>query len=403
MVGTLGALAAAAVCARPDAASALVKGSAPPKAGGPKRQRSSCSSIDECQALGDTKAETLFAEIDPASIQRTSAGDRFVDLEVGQGKLAGEGSVAQIRYRVLRLGKRARDGLSGEASPIFSLGYGEDDDAVGDSVDVVIGAGNVVLALDAGIRGMRAGGRRRINVRPERGWKLPDSSCLTTFTDVTIVPTTKVRATRAPSHPRRAVWPCGAFSIRAPSSPWRLPPASCPQVQENDACFNSNGVPTPSKCAPRAAARLRAGAPSAAAWGDEPLTGLTAPLRSAPTRLPLPRAARTATPTVGACSAGTTRRSSSTASSSRCASGGGESARRRRRDLFEASPCEVSGTAILAAVSGVGARSGGGSGGQSCRAQRGRRRPVLHVVVKIIESLSRQVAGPRPYRLLSCS
>lgn len=209
MVGTLGALVVTAIMTPPDAASALVKGSAPPKAGGPKRQRSSCSSIDECQALGDTKAETLFAEIDPASIQRTSAGDRFVDLEVGTGKVAGEGSTAQIRYRVLRLGKRARDGLSGEASPIFSLGYGEDDDKVGDSLDVVIGSGKVVLALDAGIRGMRAGGRRRINVRPERGWKLPDASCLTTYTDVTIVPTTK--------------------------------------VQENDACFNSDGIPTPSK------------------------------------------------------------------------------------------------------------------------------------------------------------
>ena len=39
-----------------------------------------------------------------------------------------------MKYRVLRLGKRARDGVSGEASPVFSFGYGEDDDTEKDAV-----------------------------------------------------------------------------------------------------------------------------------------------------------------------------------------------------------------------------------------------------------------------------
>lgn len=39
-----------------------------------------------------------------------------------------EGDSCAIRYRALRLGKRSRDGLSGEASTVFSFGYGEDDD-----------------------------------------------------------------------------------------------------------------------------------------------------------------------------------------------------------------------------------------------------------------------------------
>lgn len=212
-LGSLGALAIAAVACAPGAASALVKGSAPPKGGKKKAARSGCSSIDDCQQLGDIKEASLFAEVDPASIKVTAAGDRFIDFDVGTGAAVTDGSVATVRYRVLRLGKRARDGLSGEASPIFSLGYGEDDDKEGDAVELRIGSGKVVAALDAGLRGMRAGGRRRINVRPERGWKLPDAQCLTTYTDVTIVPTTK--------------------------------------VQENDACFSTDATPTPANYAAR--------------------------------------------------------------------------------------------------------------------------------------------------------
>ncbi|KAG8464847.1 hypothetical protein KFE25_010215 [Diacronema lutheri] len=211
-LGALGALGAAAVLLPSETAFALVKGSAPPK-GGTKRARSACSSVDECRELGDAKEAELFADIDPARIKVTAAGDRYIDLDVGTGAALAEGSVARVRYRVLRLGKRARDGLSGEGSPIFSLGYGEDDDQPGSALDLTIGKGNVVAALDAGLRGMRAGGRRRINVRPERGWKLPDAQCLTTFTDVTIVPTTK--------------------------------------VQENDACFSASAAPSPSNFSAR--------------------------------------------------------------------------------------------------------------------------------------------------------
>ncbi|KAJ1632357.1 hypothetical protein T492DRAFT_989762 [Pavlovales sp. CCMP2436] len=143
---------------------------------------------------------------------KTKGGDRYVDTEVGTGAALGAGGVGLVRYRVLRQGKRSRDGLSGEASLIYSLGYGEDEDKVGDTVELRLGTGKLVAALDEGLLGMKTGGRRRINVRPERGWKLPDAQCLTTYTDMTIVPTTK--------------------------------------VQENDACF-SQGVPAPNNYAQR--------------------------------------------------------------------------------------------------------------------------------------------------------
>mmetsp|Transcript_44938 Transcript_44938/g.123197 ORF Transcript_44938/g.123197 Transcript_44938/m.123197 type:complete len:194 (-) Transcript_44938:376-957(-) len=151
----------------------------------------------------------MFNTDDLAESEKTTAGDAYRDLVVGTGEdEVKAGAAVDIKYRVLRLGKRSSDGLSGEASPVFSFGYGEDEDKETDVTTIYIGSGSVVPALDDALRGMKIGGRRRINVRPERGWKLPDNICLKTYTDVTIVPTTK--------------------------------------VQDNDACFSTTRQPTPS-------------------------------------------------------------------------------------------------------------------------------------------------------------
>ena len=71
----------------------------------------------------------------------------------------------------MRLGKRATDNLSGEASPVFSLGYGEDDDKETDTLKARVGDALLIPALDDAIRGMKPGGRRRLFVVPEKGWK----------------------------------------------------------------------------------------------------------------------------------------------------------------------------------------------------------------------------------------
>ena len=170
-----------------------MKGSAPPPKAA-KLEKRTCKTIDECEEIGRKKEAELFDEADEESISKTKAGDAYRDLVQGEGggSPVQDGSVVEVKYRVLRLGKRSRDGLSGEASPIFSFGYGEDDDKETDTTFLTIGSPYVVPALNEGLKGMRPGGRRRINVRPERGWKLPDSICLKTYTDVTIVPTTKV-------------------------------------------------------------------------------------------------------------------------------------------------------------------------------------------------------------------
>ena len=77
----------------------------------------------------------------------------------------------------MRLGKRATDNLSGEASPVFSLGYGEDDDSEKDFLKAKVGGGVLIPALDSALVGMKAGGKRRLFVVPEKGWKKINASC----------------------------------------------------------------------------------------------------------------------------------------------------------------------------------------------------------------------------------
>lgn len=61
------------------------------------------------------------------------------------------GDVVKLKYRVMRLGKRSSDNLSGEASPVFSLGYGEDDDTTSDVLTARVGTGELIEALDSAI------------------------------------------------------------------------------------------------------------------------------------------------------------------------------------------------------------------------------------------------------------
>jgi len=169
----LGAAAAVASALLPPPASALIKGSAPP-AGGFKAKERKCKSIDECEAVGEKEREQMSAGADE-TFSRTGGGDRYRDLTVGGGKVAQPGDAVEIRYRVMRLGTRARDGLSGEGQTIFSYGYGEDEDKEGDTQPVKLDKEKTVAGIADALVGMKPGGRRRVLVRPERGWKDPGS------------------------------------------------------------------------------------------------------------------------------------------------------------------------------------------------------------------------------------
>lgn len=156
-------------------ASALVKGSAPPPKMAVKERK--CKSIDECEALGEKERAKAEAGQD-TSFERTTGGDRYRDLTVGSGsKAVGQGDTVEIRYRVMRLGTKARDGLSGEGQTIFSFGYGEDEDKEGDKLPVTLAGKNVIPGVNDAILGMKPGGRRRVLVRPERGWREQTGAC----------------------------------------------------------------------------------------------------------------------------------------------------------------------------------------------------------------------------------
>ena len=159
----------------PSPAHALIKGSAPPPKMAPPKDRK-CKSIDECEALGDkTKAEAQAKE--RTDFERTPGGDRYRDLVDGSGKAVAQGDTVEIRYRVMRLGPKARDGLSGEGQTIFSFGYGEDEDKEGDKLAVQLRDQNLVPGVNDAIVGMQPGGTRRVLVRPERGWKVQTGTC----------------------------------------------------------------------------------------------------------------------------------------------------------------------------------------------------------------------------------
>lgn len=162
---------------------ALVKGNAPPtsvKAAGGKRK---CSNVEECQALAEQKEqqEREAAEASRTPAKKTASGILYRDeVEGPSGPSVKDGDEVSLYYKVLKLGKRSYDGLSGEGTVVFSRGYGlEDDEKVpGDkSFITTVGGYNNIAALNEAIIGMQVGGVRRFAVLPQKGWRKPTAAC----------------------------------------------------------------------------------------------------------------------------------------------------------------------------------------------------------------------------------
>jgi len=166
-------LLALSILAPPLAAQALVKGSTPPKDFAKRDNRERATNIDEARGMGESKEAEMYG--DSKDFNVAPGGDRYRDLTVGTGKELRKGDTVDIRYRVLKAGKRSADGLTGDGSLIFSYGYGEDSDKPGDVINVRVGDENLITALQESLDGMKEGGIRRIRILPERGWKKTDS------------------------------------------------------------------------------------------------------------------------------------------------------------------------------------------------------------------------------------
>lgn len=137
----------------PRNSNALVKGNAPPpdlkSKNSAKIDRPKTRNMEDAMEIGKQREQELensIEEYGEGEILSTPEGDRYRDLIVGTGgnnnnndnnnnniknQIASSQSAileingaseCSIRYRALRLGKRSRDGLSGEATTIFSYG-----------------------------------------------------------------------------------------------------------------------------------------------------------------------------------------------------------------------------------------------------------------------------------------
>jgi len=168
---------------QPLPANALVKGNAPPPKKGPSEERK-CRNVEECQEMAENLAskadEEARANMVPASV--TSRGTRYrVLADAKEGSpVAKMGDQANIYYKVLKLGKRSYDGLSGEATVVFSTGYGleDDEDKAGvKSFSFTIGDNQIVAALNDAIQGQAVGSIRRIAVTPQMGWEKATREC----------------------------------------------------------------------------------------------------------------------------------------------------------------------------------------------------------------------------------
>ncbi|KAL7577519.1 hypothetical protein ACA910_015056 [Epithemia clementina (nom. ined.)] len=161
---------------------ALIKGNAPPTSTKPISDRPKCRNIEECQDMAE-KAEAARAAEAAASTtdsQVTSTGIRYRDQEMGTGAEAKLGDDVELCFKVLKLGKRSYDGLSGEGTVVFSRGFGLEDDEQkpGDKTFfTTLGGLSNIVALNEAVPGMKEGGTRRFAVFPDKGWRKPGKQC----------------------------------------------------------------------------------------------------------------------------------------------------------------------------------------------------------------------------------
>ena len=170
----------------PPSSNALVKGVAPPPSSkkappsGPRK----CRNVEECQAQAEQKEqeerEEAMKNQTPALV--TAGGTRYRDIEVPSSPTAvvKDGDDVKLYYKVLKLGKRSYDGLSGEGTVVFSRGYGLEDDEKEPGTkyfSTTVGSYSNIAALNDALVGMPVGATRRFAILPQKGWRKPDRAC----------------------------------------------------------------------------------------------------------------------------------------------------------------------------------------------------------------------------------
>jgi hypothetical protein len=205
----------------PQPSYALVKGNTPPpkkkastststssdnQGAGPDGLQQSppipkCRNVEECQEMAERLADieakqyaeraannpkpktvgvggrTKYLDVVDSTTTTTT-----IDNDKKQVVVAKLGDIATIHYKVLKIGKRSYDGLSGEGTVVFSRGYGLEDDEqlVGDhNFTFTIGQPSIIQALNDAIPGMSVNSNsvRRISITPQNGWEKNTNEC----------------------------------------------------------------------------------------------------------------------------------------------------------------------------------------------------------------------------------
>merc|ERR1712032_646385 len=93
---------------------------------------------------------------------------------------AQEGDEVRVYFKVLKLGKRSYDGLSGEGTVVFSRGFGleDDEDKPGQKYFTTsVGKPSNIAALNEALIGMKVNGLRRFAIFPQKGWEKATALC----------------------------------------------------------------------------------------------------------------------------------------------------------------------------------------------------------------------------------
>jgi hypothetical protein len=186
-----------------QSANALVKGNVPPpkmSASSSTSDRPKCTNIDECQAQAEIREQQIreqqrASELDSSTypIQTTKSGTRYRDYIIVDNNtnddnntkkspvVVKDGDTVELYYKVLKLGKRSYDGISGEGTVVFSCGYGYEDYETkprSNTFTTTIGSPYNIASLNDAIIGMKGiGSIRRFSIVPDKGWRKPGKLC----------------------------------------------------------------------------------------------------------------------------------------------------------------------------------------------------------------------------------
>jgi hypothetical protein len=100
----------------------------PPKSAAGDKPK--CRNVEECQEASFRREQEQceLADANAVPTSRTANGVRYRDFQEGTGAVAKVGDDVTVYFKVLKIGKRSYDGLSGEGTVVFLQGYGLEDD-----------------------------------------------------------------------------------------------------------------------------------------------------------------------------------------------------------------------------------------------------------------------------------